>query len=47
MLNNDAAAPYPSGGMVVPANLMQFRVAKRVRGKDTSTIPKSWRRLKG
>jgi len=39
VLLNDAAAPYPAGGMVVPPQLMQFRVAKRMRGKDRSIIP--------
>jgi spore coat protein A, manganese oxidase len=39
VLNNDAAAPYPGGGMVVPSQLMQFRVGTRVMGKDTSLIP--------
>jgi len=39
ILNNDASAPYPAGGMVVPPQLMQFRVARRRKGKDHSEIP--------
>jgi spore coat protein A len=39
VLHNDAAAPYPAGGMVVPQQLMQFRVNRRARAKDRSTIP--------
>jgi spore coat protein A, manganese oxidase len=39
VLKNDAPAPYPNGGMVIPAQLMQFRVGARLTGKDTSTIP--------
>ena len=38
-LSNDAAAPYPTGGMPVPDEIMQFRVATRCTGKDTSAIP--------
>jgi len=39
VLNNDAPAPYPAGGMVVPREVMQFRVATRSTGTDTSEIP--------
>jgi spore coat protein A, manganese oxidase len=39
VLNNGAPAPYPGGGMVVPAQLMQFRVAARASHKDNSAIP--------
>ena len=39
ILNNNAPAPYPLGGMVVPPRLMQFRIARRVTSKDASTIP--------
>jgi spore coat protein A, manganese oxidase len=37
-LNNDAPAPYPAGGMVVPNQVMQFRVAHG-SGHDKSKLP--------
>ncbi len=39
VINNDAAAPYPAGGMIVPNQVMQFRVATSTTGKDTSVLP--------
>lgn len=39
VLNNGAPAPYPTGGMAVPRELMEFRVASRVTSKDFSAIP--------
>jgi spore coat protein A len=41
VLTNDGAAPYPGGGEVVPTEVMQFRVTKRLSSKDTSDIPKA------
>ena len=39
VVNNDAAAPYPAGGMILPNQVMQFRVATSTTSKDTSVIP--------
>jgi spore coat protein A len=39
VLKNDAPAPYPGGGEVVPTEIMMFRVSKPLSSKDTSTIP--------
>jgi spore coat protein A, manganese oxidase len=39
VMKNDAPAPYPRGGAVVPSNVMQFRVAASTTSKDRSTIP--------
>jgi spore coat protein A len=39
VLTNDAPAPYPGGGEVVPTEIMQFRVTKPLAGKDTSSLP--------
>lgn len=39
IMTNDAVAPYPSGGMIVPNQVMQFRVGTSTTGKDTSAIP--------
>jgi spore coat protein A, manganese oxidase len=39
VLKNDAPAPYPGGGEVVPTEIMMFRVSKTLSSKDTSTIP--------
>ncbi|HKD65798.1 MAG TPA: multicopper oxidase [Candidatus Binataceae bacterium] len=39
VMKNDAPAPYPRGGAVVPPNLMQFRVGTSASGKDASVIP--------
>ena len=45
VLTNDGAAPYPGGGEVVPTQIMQFRVTKKL-GKDTSDVPKELSPLK-
>ena len=37
--NPDATAPYPDGDDVVPANVMLFKVTKRLSGQDTSSMP--------
>jgi len=39
VLTNDAPAPFPGGGQVVPTEIMQFRVTKPLAGRDTSSIP--------
>jgi spore coat protein A, manganese oxidase len=39
IVTNDALAPYPSGGMIVPNQVMQFQVGTSTIGKDTSVIP--------
>ena len=39
VMKNDAPAPYPRGGAVVPPNVMQFRVTTSTTSKDTSAIP--------
>jgi spore coat protein A len=39
VLKNDAPAPFPGGGEVVPTEIMMFRVSKPLSSKDTSTIP--------
>jgi spore coat protein A len=39
VLKNDAPAPFPGGGEVVPTEIMMFRVVKRLSSRDTSTIP--------
>jgi spore coat protein A len=39
VLANDAPAPYPGGGEVVPADVMLFKVASKVKNKDTSSLP--------
>jgi len=36
---NDAPAPYPRGGEVVPREVMMFRVTKPLSGKDSSALP--------
>ncbi len=38
-LNNDAKAPFPDGDDVVPGDVMMFKVTKRLRGRDTSSVP--------
>jgi spore coat protein A len=40
VLNNDAKAPFPDGDDVVPANVMMFKVTKRLSGRDNSSIPR-------
>lgn len=39
VLKNDAPAPFPGGGEVVPTEIMMFRVSKPLSSKDTSKIP--------
>jgi spore coat protein A len=39
ILTNDAPAPYPGGGEVVPTEIMQFRVSKPLSSPDTSSVP--------
>jgi spore coat protein A len=39
VLKNDAPAPFPGGGEVVPTEVMMFRVVKRLSSPDTSEIP--------
>jgi spore coat protein A len=39
VLTNDAPAPYPGGGEVVPTEVMMFRVNKPLAGPDTSSLP--------
>jgi spore coat protein A, manganese oxidase len=39
VLKNDAPAPYPGGGEVVPTEIMMFRVSKPLSSPDTSRIP--------
>ena len=39
VFQNDAPAPYPDGDDVVPADVMMFRVVKRLQGRDTSSVP--------
>lgn len=39
VLKNDAPAPYPGGGEVVPTEIMMFRVSKPLSSRDTTTIP--------
>jgi len=41
VLTNDGAAPYPGGGEVVPTEVMQFRVSKKLSSKDTSVVPQT------
>lgn len=36
---NDALAPYPRGGEVVPTDVMLFRVSRPLNGKDGSSVP--------
>jgi spore coat protein A len=38
-LLNDAPAPYPRGGEVVPSDCMLFKVTKPLSGTDTSSLP--------
>jgi len=39
VLTNDAPAPFPGGGEVVPTEVMQFRISKPLSGTDTSSVP--------
>jgi spore coat protein A len=39
-LNNDARAPFPNGDDVIPTDVMLFKVTTRLRGPDTSSLPR-------
>jgi len=39
VLLNDAPAPFPGGGEIVPPNVMLFKVGKPLAARDTSSIP--------
>ncbi len=39
VLNNDAKAPFPDGDDVIPADVMLFKVTRRLSGRDTSSVP--------
>jgi spore coat protein A, manganese oxidase len=39
VLKNDAPAPFPGGGEVVPTEIMMFRVVKPLSSPDRSSIP--------
>ena len=41
VLANDAPAPFPEGGEVVPPRVMMFRVARSLRSPDVSSLPDS------
>ena len=41
VLANDAPAPFPEGGDVIPARVMMFRVARSLRSPDLSSLPDS------
>ena len=41
VLNNDAKAPFPDGDDIIPANVMLFKVTKRLSGRDDSSLPRS------
>jgi spore coat protein A, manganese oxidase len=41
VLANDAPAPFPEGGEVVPAHVMMFRVERTLRSPDLSSLPNS------
>jgi len=41
VLANDAPAPFPEGGDVIPARVMMFRVARSLRSPDVSSLPDS------
>lgn len=38
-LENDAAAPYPLGGQIVPPKVMLFKVTRKLSSKDVSSLP--------
>jgi spore coat protein A, manganese oxidase len=40
-LTNDAPAPYPRGGEVVPSDVMLFKVTKPLSSADTSSLPET------
>ncbi len=39
VLGNDAPAPFPDGGDIVPYEIMQFRVTRPLSSEDTSAMP--------
>ena len=39
VLNNDAKAPFPDGDDVIPTDVMLFKVNRRLRGHDNSSVP--------
>jgi spore coat protein A len=39
VMNNDGPAPFPDGGDVVPTDVMLFKVNRRLRGPDNSSLP--------
>jgi len=39
VLDNDAKAPYPDGDDIVPADVMMFKVSRRLAGQDKSKLP--------
>ena len=41
VLNNDAKAPFPDGDDVIPADVMLFKVTRRLSGRDTSSLPRT------
>src|SRR5262245_22843611 len=41
VLANDAPAPFPEGGDVVPPHVMMFRVARSLQSPDLSSLPDS------
>jgi spore coat protein A, manganese oxidase len=40
VLTNDAPSPFPSGETTSLPEIMQFRVTKRLSGRDTSSLPR-------
>jgi spore coat protein A len=38
-MSNDAQAPFPNGGEIIPRQIMQFRVGKHLPNKDLSNLP--------
>jgi len=41
VLNNDAKAPFPDGDDIIPANVMLFKVTKRLSSRDNSSVPRT------
>jgi spore coat protein A len=39
VFTNDAPAPFPDGDDVIPDQVMLFRVGKRVKKPDSSSLP--------
>jgi spore coat protein A, manganese oxidase len=40
LLSNDAKAPFPDGDDIIPTNVMLFKVTRRLRGRDSSALPR-------